>query len=160
MEKQTAVKTLIEIYDPAMCCSTGVCGPDVNDSLADFAGDVKWLKSQGFNVHRFNLDQEPEAFKLNPAVLSRLQKEGTKCLPLILVNGEIVSGGEYPDRQQLTGWLNIAPEKPNGMAKASDVLHAMEVAVTDGDETTMRALFLKGKETGVSILELVKAMHS
>jgi hypothetical protein len=31
----------IDVYDPAMCCNTGVCGPDVDDFLADFANDVK-----------------------------------------------------------------------------------------------------------------------
>ena len=103
----TETKTLLEVYDPAMCCSTGVCGPDVDDEVADFANDVKWLKSHGIDVQRFNLGQEPEAFKMNPAVLSRLQKEGTECLPLILVNGEMVSEGGYPDREQLTKWLGI-----------------------------------------------------
>ena len=23
----------IEIFDPAMCCSTGICGPSVNENL-------------------------------------------------------------------------------------------------------------------------------
>ncbi|MDZ7720169.1 MAG: arsenite efflux transporter metallochaperone ArsD [Balneolaceae bacterium] len=81
MSNQTETKTLIEVYDPAMCCSTGVCGPDVDDSLADFANDVKWLKSKGVEVKRYNLGQEPEAFKANPPVLTRLQKGGTEVLP-------------------------------------------------------------------------------
>lgn len=79
--KDVKEKVSVEVFDPAMCCSTGVCGPDVDDSLADFAGDVKWLKSNGVDVQRFNLGQEPEAFKMNPQVLSRLQKAVQKCCP-------------------------------------------------------------------------------
>jgi len=101
----------IEVFDPAMCCSTGVCGPDVDDDLADFANDVKWLKSNGVNVTRFNLGQEPEAFKMNPLVLAKLQKGGSEVLPIILVNGEIVSEGGYPNRKSLIGWT-----KKNGEA--------------------------------------------
>ncbi len=160
MNTTTETKTLLEVYDPAMCCSTGVCGPDVDDSLADFANDVKWLKSQGVDVQRFNLGQEPEAFKMNPSVLSRLQKEGSECLPLLLVNGEIVSEGGYPDRRQLTEWLAITPEtKTNGAAQATDLLDSLEMAVTTGDQDNMRALFEKGKENGLSIQKLVDAMQ-
>lgn len=83
----------IEIYDPAMCCSTGVCGTDVDDRLVDFANNVKWLKSQGIDVKRFNLGQEPEVFKSNPSILTKLQTEGTDILPIILVDNQIVSEG-------------------------------------------------------------------
>lgn len=151
MNRTTETKTLIEVYDPAMCCSTGVCGPDVDDDVANFANDVKWMKKRGVDVQRFNLGQEPEAFKMNPAVLSRLQKEGSECLPLILINGEMVSEGGYPDRQQLTEWLAITPEKTNGSAQVTNLLHGLEVAVTEGNDDNMRALFQKGKENGLSI---------
>ncbi|MGM0460277.1 MAG: arsenite efflux transporter metallochaperone ArsD [Bacteroidota bacterium] len=159
MNKPTETKTMLEVYDPAMCCSTGVCGPDVDDSLADFANDVKWLKSKGIDVQRFNLGQEPEAFKSNAAVLSRLKKEGSECLPLILVNGELVSEGGYPDRGQLTSWLAITPDHKNGTAQSSDLLHALNVAVTEGDEENMKALFENGKTKGISVQELVEAMQ-
>lgn len=97
----------VEVFDPAMCCSTGVCGPDVDDGLADFANDLKWLKTEGINVKRYNLGQEPELFKNNSLVLSRLQKEGTAVLPIIFVNGELMSEGGYPDRDTLTEWTKI-----------------------------------------------------
>ncbi|MDZ7756834.1 arsenic metallochaperone ArsD family protein [Rhodohalobacter sp.] len=65
MTTQTDTKTVLEVYDPAMCCSTGVCGPDVDDEIVDFANDVKWLKTQGVEVKRYNLGQEPEQFKMS-----------------------------------------------------------------------------------------------
>ncbi|MFG8090752.1 arsenic metallochaperone ArsD family protein, partial [Pseudomonas aeruginosa] len=52
---------LIQIYDPALCCSTGVCGVEVDQSLVTFASDVEWAIRQGANVQRFNLAHEPQA---------------------------------------------------------------------------------------------------
>lgn len=164
MNTNTETKTILEVFDPAMCCSTGVCGPDVDDSLTDFANDVKWLKSKGIDVQRFNLGQEPEAFKMNPAVLSRLKKEGTECLPLILINGELVAEGGYPDRHQLTEWLAIKPktEPDNGKGSlpASELLKALEMAVANGNETDMRIHFQKGEEKSIPVQDLVKAMQA
>jgi hypothetical protein len=37
----------LEIFDPAMCCSTGVCGVDVDPVLAQFAADLKWVEGHG-----------------------------------------------------------------------------------------------------------------
>ncbi|MCC5905697.1 MAG: arsenite efflux transporter metallochaperone ArsD [Balneolaceae bacterium] len=160
MSNQTDIKTILEVYDPAMCCSTGVCGPDVDDSLADFANDMKWLKTQGIEVKRYNLGQEPEAFKLKTEVLTRLRSEGTACLPIILVNDEIVSEGGYPDRLQLTEWLKLTAPKTNGVAQSADLLHALEMAVTDGNETDMKVLFENGKRNGLSIQQLVGALQN
>jgi len=159
MNSKIETKMLLEVYDPAMCCSTGVCGPDVDDEVVDFANDVKWLKSQGIDVQRFNLGQEPEAFKMNTSVLSRLKREGTECLPLLLVNGEIVSEGGYPDRRQLSDWLAITPENTNGAAQVTGLLHELELAVTEGNEENMRVLFQKGEQNGVSIQQLMEAMQ-
>lgn len=165
MSNQTETKTVVEVYDPAMCCSTGVCGPDVDDSLADFANDVKWLKTQGIEVNRFNLGQEPLAFKSNPAVLSRLQKAGSDILPIIFVNGEMVSEGGYPHRHQLIQWLPVqGPASSNGADKTAadseQILTDLEEAVKSGDEARMRSLYQKGEEMGISVQMLVEAMQS
>jgi 2-polyprenyl-3-methyl-5-hydroxy-6-metoxy-1,4-benzoquinol methylase len=101
----------VEVYDPAMCCSTGVCGPSVDPVLPRFAADLDWLARKGVNVTRFNLAQEPKAFTTNSAVKAALSKEGTSCLPLISVNGAVVSKGSYPDRAALAGWTGVAPDQ-------------------------------------------------
>jgi len=59
------MKTKIEVYDPPMCCSSGVCGPRVDPVLPRFAGDLKWLQEQGIEVARHNLAQQPLAFANN-----------------------------------------------------------------------------------------------
>lgn len=91
----------LQIFDPAMCCSTGVCGPSVDPALPRFAADLEWLKSKGIEVERHNLAQEVAAFTSNPVVKTALNSRGSKCLPLVLLDGSIVSEAIYPTREQL-----------------------------------------------------------
>ena len=94
----------VQIYDRPMCCSTGVCGPQVDPVLPRFAGDLEWLKSQGHQVERFNLAQQPQEFAANRQVQQLLESEGTDCLPLVIVDDRVVSRGEYPSRANLALW--------------------------------------------------------
>ncbi len=100
------MKTL-EVFDPAMCCSTGVCGVDVDPVLAQFAADLKWLATQGVDVKRHNLGQEPQAFAANPAVVREMEA-GMERLPILLVDGRVVATGAYPSRVQLALKLGLA----------------------------------------------------
>ncbi len=99
--------TAVRVFDPAMCCSTGVCGPAVDPKLAHFAADLDWLKSQGVSVERFNLSQQPAAFAEDAAVKSALETRGEEGLPLVKVNGEVKSVGLYPSRTELAAWAGI-----------------------------------------------------
>ena len=91
----------LQVFDPAMCCSTGVCGPSVDPALPRFSADLEWLKSKGLEVERYNLAQEVAAFTSNPVVKTALNSRGSKCLPLLLLDGTIVSEGAYPAREEL-----------------------------------------------------------
>lgn len=91
----------IKIFDPPQCCSTGVCGPKVDEKLVRFAADLDWLGKNGAAVERFNLAQQPDVFMANDDVREKLVIEGNGCLPLVLVDGGIVSSGRYPDRTEL-----------------------------------------------------------
>lgn len=93
--------TKLQVFDPAMCCSTGVCGPSVDPALPRFAADLEWLKNKGLEVERFNLAQDVSAFTGNPIVKTALNAGGTKCLPLLLLDGDIVAEGFYPTREEL-----------------------------------------------------------
>ena len=97
----------IEIFEPAMCCSTGVCGPDVPQELVTFSADVEWLHALGGEVARFNLASEPEAFANRPSVLQFLQLSGSGGLPLTLVAGAIAATGRYPTRDELARWADV-----------------------------------------------------
>lgn len=102
--------TKLEIFDPAMCCSTGVCGPSVDPALPRFAADLEWLQARGVVVERFNLSQEPAAFVARAAVVEALRVEGNGCLPLILVNNQIASRGEYLTRDELARLTGLGEE--------------------------------------------------
>lgn len=101
--------TRIDVFDPPLCCSSGVCGPDVDPRLAAFAADVDWLVSQGVTVTRHNLAQEPQAFVANTVVQQALVSHGPACLPLVVVNGEIAGRGAYPRRDELARLAGLAP---------------------------------------------------
>jgi small redox-active disulfide protein 2 len=101
----------LEVFDPPMCCSTGVCGPNVDPALVRFASDVNWLVSQGVAVDRYNLAQQPQAYAANAAVKAALAEHGTGCLPLLLWNGAVVSQGRYPAREELAKLAGIEPGK-------------------------------------------------
>jgi len=94
----------VQVYDKAMCCSTGVCGPQVDPVLPRFAADLDWLKSQGNSVTRFNLSQNPTEYADNEVVRKMLADEGVECLPLVIVDDRVVSRSEYPSRENLAMW--------------------------------------------------------
>ncbi|MEX1025050.1 MAG: arsenite efflux transporter metallochaperone ArsD [Planctomycetota bacterium] len=98
----------ITVYDPAMCCSTGVCGPEVDPDLARFSADLEWLAAQGVAVRRFNLAQEPGAFVGDADAQAALEHRGASALPLIKADDVVVSSGVYPSRVQLATWAGVA----------------------------------------------------
>jgi Arsenical resistance operon protein ArsD len=100
----------IRVFDPAMCCSTGICGPSVDPELARFAADVDWLQKQGVLVERFNLSQQPAVFAETPAVREALGR-GTEVLPLVLVGERIAVEGAYPSRETLAALAGVVVKK-------------------------------------------------
>ena len=98
---------ILHVFDPAMCCSTGLCGPDVDTKLVQFAADLDWLKSEGVIVQRDNLSQNPAAFVANVAVKAALTEKGEAALPVILLNGKVVTTGRYPGRKELAAWFKL-----------------------------------------------------
>lgn len=100
--------TTIHVFDPSLCCSSGVCGVEVDQQLVDFARDVTWLKQQGGQIERFNLAQQPMVFADNAIVKGFLERSGQEGLPLILVNGEVALAGRYPRRAELARWAGIS----------------------------------------------------
>ena len=101
----------IEIYDPAMCCSSGLCGPAIDPALVKMNDTVLALKKQGVEVERFNLAQQPKAFMDNKKIAELLKKNGKKILPIIIVNGEVFRTGEYPAYEDICKTLGIEPQE-------------------------------------------------
>lgn len=102
----------IQVFDPALCCSTGVRGTDVDQKLVDFSTDVDWLKRSGGQIERLNLAQQPMAFAENAVAKAFLERSGADALPLILVDGEIALAGRYPTRKELAKFAGVS-EQPS-----------------------------------------------
>jgi len=100
----------IEIYDPAMCCSTGICGPSVDPELVRIQETLRQIQKQAPDVQidRYGLASDPQAFIANTAVAELLKNEGPECLPLVYADGELVSKGSYAGNDQLQEILNKA----------------------------------------------------
>ena len=86
----------IQVYDPPMCCSTGICGTDINPDLVSFAAMLAQLSTHGLKIERYNLGQQPMAFVKNDSVKALLDKEGAEALPLIFLDGAVYLKGRYP----------------------------------------------------------------
>ncbi|SEL93228.1 arsenite efflux transporter metallochaperone ArsD [Rhodococcus maanshanensis] len=102
----------IEVFEPALCCNTGVCGDDVDQALVTFSADMDWIRSQGGDIARFNLASEPLAFTQREPVTAFLRLSGSEGLPLVLVDGVTAQTGRYPDRAQLAKWAGLDSPAP------------------------------------------------
>lgn len=98
----------IEIFDPAMCCSTGVCGPSIDPELMRITTVINALKEQGVIIQRHGLSSEPQDFIANKVIGDILQKEGAEVLPVTLVDGKVAKTKEYPTNEDLSAWLDMA----------------------------------------------------
>lgn len=95
------------IYEPAMCCSTGLCGVSVDTELLRISTVISSLKKNGIEVVRFNLSNAPQEFVKNQMVNKMMSTEGVKVLPITVFDGEVVKKGSYPTNDELIRLLNI-----------------------------------------------------
>ena len=97
----------VEVFEPALCCATGVCGEDVDQQLVTFSADLDFIAGRGGDISRYNLASEPIAFAENETVRAFLHVAGSGGLPLVLVDGVTAMTGRYPNRGQLAAWTGI-----------------------------------------------------
>ena len=151
----------LQVFDPPMCCSTGVCGPNPDPVLPRFAADFHWLASQGVVVERYNLAQEPQAFAANETVKAALVKYGNDCLPLILVNDAIMSRGSYPTRKELVRFVGLQDEEaPSLYTAAVAELIAIGASIASNCEPCFKFHFDKARKLGVSVEDMARAVET
>ncbi len=107
------------IFDPAMCCSTGVCGPSVNPELLRVAAVLEKLKKAGIEVARHNLSSDPKAFMQNEVVSNALNQKGAEALPITVVDGKIVKSGSYPTNEEFAKLLAVSVDTVKPTAKVT-----------------------------------------
>lgn len=97
----------MQIFEPAMCCSTGLCGVGVDPELLRVSTVLNSLKKNGVNVERFNLTSSPQEFVNNKAVNELISGKGVDKLPATVLDGEIIMTGRYPTNEEFAKLLNI-----------------------------------------------------
>lgn len=100
--------TRLELFEPAMCCNTGVCGPSVDEELLQVTGIWNALNTlEGYEAVRYNLSSTPQVFVQNAAVSALLQKKGVDALPITTLNGEIKKTGAYPTISEVSEYTHV-----------------------------------------------------
>lgn len=99
----------LQVFDPPMCCSTGVCGPDIDPALPRFAAWLADLERAGVKVERYNLAHQPLPFVQNPAVKALLDSDGMAALPALFIDGRLALKGAYPTAAETAVWFQPAP---------------------------------------------------
>lgn len=105
------------IYDPAMCCSTGVCGPSIDPELLRVSTVLDSLEKNGIKVERYNLTSNPQAFVDNKEVNEMLNKDGVDILPITMLDGKVVKTGSYPTNIEFINFLGVPEGYLNLKAK-------------------------------------------
>lgn len=144
----------MQIFDPSLCCSSGVCGVDVDQQLVEFAANVDWAKQNGVNIERFNLAQQPMAFAENPVVKAFLETSGADGLPLTLVDGALALSGRYPTRSELMRWLPI-----EAITEQTAELIAIGAAIAAGCEPCFKLHYDKARKLGVANETMMEAVN-
>ncbi len=104
-KERTAV---IEIFDPPLCCPTGLCGPTIDPALLDINEALLKLKADfdgSANIDRYLLGQQPGKFVQQPEVIARLKANGVAVLPITVVNGVVKKERAYPSYAELKTWI-------------------------------------------------------
>lgn len=97
----------VYIYEPSMCCPTGLCGVGVDPELMRISTVVNNLKKEGIEIQRSNLTSSPMQFMTNPIVNQIINDKGVDELPLTLVNNQVFATGRYPTNKELSEILDI-----------------------------------------------------
>lgn len=97
----------MSIYEPALCCETGLCGVNVDPELLRITTVLNNLKNKGIIIERYNLNSTPMEFVKNNTVNQYVNEKGVEGLPVTLVDGKIVITGRYPVNDEILNLLEL-----------------------------------------------------
>jgi hypothetical protein len=98
----------VEIFDPPMCCPTGMCGPTIDQTLLDLSEMIQALQAQGVNVARYQMTSHPNAFLNNAEVMKIILEKQMEALPITVVHGKVIKTQSYPSLEEINTHLNGA----------------------------------------------------
>ena len=99
----------IQVFDPPMCCSTGLCGTNIDTELIRVSAWLNQLRKRGVTVERQNLSQQPMAFAQHPTIKSLMDQQGIEVFPVVLIDGALHVQGRYPNPAEREALLQAAP---------------------------------------------------
>jgi hypothetical protein len=99
---------VVELFDPPMCCPTGLCGPTLDQTLLDVNEMVLTLQAEGLKVERYQMIGHPQAFLSNPDVMRLVREQQMAALPITVVRGQVVKVGMYPTLAEIKTYLTGA----------------------------------------------------
>jgi uncharacterized protein YgbK (DUF1537 family) len=99
-------KAVIELFDPPMCCPTGLCGPALDQTLLDVSEMIMALQTEGTAVERYQMTSHPQKFMQNNDVMRLVREQQLAALPITAVHGQVIKTGAYPTLAELRAALN------------------------------------------------------
>ena len=96
----------VEIFDPPMCCPTGMCGPTIDQTLLDVSEMIAKLQSNGYQVERYQMSTHPGAFTGNVEIMKLIREKQMAALPIVVVRGKVIAEGNYPKLTEIQENLN------------------------------------------------------
>lgn len=103
-----ALDAVVEIFDPPMCCPTGLCGPSLDQTLLDVSEMLAALQAEGVRLERYQMSSNPQAFLNNPEVMSLVREREMAALPITIVRGHMIKAGAYPTQAEVQAALDGA----------------------------------------------------
>ncbi len=95
------------IFEPAMCCSTGVCGPGVDRQLLRISTVINNLNKNGILVERYNVSSNPQMFVDNKTINEMLNEQGVDVLPVTMLDDVVVKTKTYPTDEEFSNLLDV-----------------------------------------------------
>ena len=91
----------VELFDPPMCCPTGLCGPSLDQTLLDVNEMIMSLQRENLRVERYQMTSNPNAFLDNAEVMKLVREKQMEALPIIVVRGKVIKVGAYPSEDEV-----------------------------------------------------------
>lgn len=104
-EKKKELK--MTIYEPAMCCPTGLCGVGIDKELLRISTVISSLEKNGVKAERFNLTNSPQEFINNQEVTQLMMDKGVEILPITIVDNKMAKTGSYPTNEEIMNFLAV-----------------------------------------------------
>ncbi len=95
------------IYDPAMCCPSGMCGVSIDPEILRVATTLHSFRKYGIEVKRYNLTSNPMEFVTHPEVNRLIQEKGLACLPITVLDERVILSARYPTDQEMVKMVGL-----------------------------------------------------